>query len=108
MPYKTGDIALVRFPFTNLKQFKKRPVLIIKDENSLGDIVCFQITSSSTQSNISLIENSDIIEGELVLKSFVKYDKCFTISADVIEKNLAKVDRNFLQKIKELFCDEIF
>jgi mRNA interferase MazF len=49
MSYKKGDIVLIKFPFTDLSNAKKRPVLIIKDENRLNDFVCFQITSKSTQ-----------------------------------------------------------
>ncbi len=60
MSYKTGDILLVKFPFTNLKKSKKRPVLVVKSENELNDIVCFQITSNAEQSNLLKIGNSDI------------------------------------------------
>jgi mRNA interferase MazF len=108
MSYKTGDVVLVKFPFTDFKNFKKRPVLVIKDENDFGDIVCFQITSKSTQINLKKIKNSDILEGALVLKSYIKYDKCFTINSDVIDKKIAKLDIDLLSKLKLLFCKVIF
>ena len=81
MSYKIGDIVLVKFPFTDLTKSKKRPVLIIKDENSLGDIVCFQITSNDEQSNLLKITNTT-----LTLGSYVKYDKCFTLNSTIIDK----------------------
>jgi mRNA interferase MazF len=108
MSYKIGDIILVKFPFTNLTNFKKRPVVVIKDENNLGDIVCFQITSKSTQSNLLKIQTNDISKGKLVLKSYIKYDKCFTISSEVVDKKIAEIDINILAKLKSLFCKVIF
>ncbi|MFA5454237.1 MAG: type II toxin-antitoxin system PemK/MazF family toxin [Sulfurimonas sp.] len=107
MSYKKGDILLVNFPFTNLSNSKKRPVLVVKDENEYGDIVCFQITSKQNQSNILEITQNDIDES-LKLKSFVKYDKCFTIDAKIIDKKMTSVKNEFLLQLKELFCREIF
>ena len=103
MSYKIGDIVLVIFPFTDLTKSKKRPVLIIKDENSLGDIVCFQITSNDEQSNLLKITNTT-----LTLESYVKYDKCFTLNSTIIDKKISTADNDFLLKLKELFCAEIF
>ena len=108
MSYEVGDIILVKFPFTNLKKSKKRPVLIVKSENELNDIVCFQITSNSEQSNLLKIENSDLNDSTLSLKSYIKYDKCFTINTEIIDKSIAKVNYNLLNKLKVLFCDELF
>jgi len=107
MSYKKGDILLVHFPFTNLLDSKKRPVLVVKDENEYGDIVCFQITSKQNQSNIIEITSSDMNE-TLKLKSFVKYDKCFTIDARIVDKKLTFTTNNFLVSLKDLFCKEIF
>jgi len=45
MIYKKGDIVLINFPFTDLKHTKKRPVLLVSDQNDYGDFLCFQITS---------------------------------------------------------------
>jgi len=41
MDYKKGDILFIRFPFSDLKKAKKRPVLLISDSNDFGDFVCF-------------------------------------------------------------------
>lgn len=108
MSYKIGNIVLVKFPFTNLKSAKKRPVLIIKDENNLGDIVCFQITSNENQTSILKIETNDFENEVLPLNSYVKYDKCFTLGSSIIDKQIASVNRDFLDKLKTYFCKEVF
>lgn len=108
MSCKVGDIILISFPYTNLLSAKKRPVLVVKDENEYGDIVCFQITSNAKQSNLFEINSDDLAEGDLKLSSFVKYDKCFTISTQNADKKLAQINPVSLEKIKKLFCYEIF
>jgi len=108
MSYKKGDILLVNFPFTDLVTSKKRPVLVIKDENEYDDMVCFQITSKLNQSNIIKIEQNDIVEKTLKLVSFVKYDKCFTIDSSLVDKKLTAVNDIFLARLKQLFCEEVF
>jgi len=108
MIYKKGDIVLINFPFTDLSKSKKRPVLIIKDENNFQDIVCFQITSKSTQQSIHKIEQDSLNNGELKLVSFVKYDKCFTLNSEIVDKKLASVNNEFMDEMKVLFCNSIF
>ena len=107
MNYKSGDIVLVKFPFTNLKKSKKRPVLVIKDTNDLSDIICFQITSNGKCSNILEILNTDLQESVFSLVSYVKYDKCFTLNSEIVDKKIGKVSSSFLLKLKQLFCNEL-
>lgn len=108
MSYKIGDIVLVKFPFTNLQKSKKRPVLIIKDKNEHSDIVCFQITSNSDQSNLLKISSNDLQNSHLTLESYIKYDKCFTLNSEIVDKKIAMVTPVLLNNLKELFCKEIF
>jgi mRNA interferase MazF len=108
MSYSIGDIILIKFPFTDLSKSKKRPVLVIKSQNKLDDIVCLQITSNQNQSSLIKIENSDLIEENLTLESYVKYDKCFTLNSEIIDKKITKVNQKFVDKLKQLFCEEIF
>ncbi|MDX9743770.1 MAG: type II toxin-antitoxin system PemK/MazF family toxin [Arcobacteraceae bacterium] len=108
MNYSLGEIVLVKFPFTNLLKSKKRPVLIIKSENELGDIVCFQITSNQEQSNLLKINHENLHNSTLTVESYVKYDKCFTINSSIIDKKIATANENFLTILKERFCNEIF
>ncbi len=104
---KRGDIVLVRFPFTTLLKSKKRPVLIIKSENEYSGFVCFQITSKADQSNLYAIDSSSIVDGDLKLRSFVKYDKCFTLNAELVDKKLASVNNDLMETLKKMFCNEL-
>jgi mRNA interferase MazF len=108
MTYKVGDIVLVKFPFTNLQKSKKRPAIIIKDENEHNDIVCFQITSNHTQDNLLKINSDDLQNSNLTLESYIKYDKCFTLNSKIIDKKIATVTPTLMHRLKELFCKEIF
>jgi mRNA interferase MazF len=108
MSYKVGDVLLIKFPFTNLSKSKKRPVLVVKDENELNDIVCFQITSDETQFHILKIQNEHFIDSKLTLKSYIKYDKCFTLNTQIVDKKIGKVNDKLLETLKLLFCKELF
>ena len=105
MTYKQGDIALVKFPFTTLLKYKKRPVLVIKSENEYGDFVCFQITSKSTQSMLYTLDDIAFTERTLPLQSYVKYDKCFTLNTEIVDKKLTSVSKSTIDELIKLFCN---
>lgn len=107
MRYNRGDIVLISFPFTTLSAAKKRPVLIMKHENRQGDFICFQITSKKAQSYLHEIHSSDLKKGSLKITSFIKYDKCFTLNSELVDKKVASLNEDLLKKIKILFCSKI-
>jgi mRNA interferase MazF len=48
-PFKRGDVVLVKFPYSDLVHYKKRPALVVQDENvetGLNQRVVVQITSN--------------------------------------------------------------
>jgi len=106
MNYISGDIVLVKFPYTNLINYKKRPVLVIKSLKKYNDVICFQITTNKFQDNIIYI-NEYLIK-PLKIDSYVKYDKCFTVSSDIIIKKISEVNKKFLDILKEKFCSFSF
>ncbi|ERS06995.1 MULTISPECIES: hypothetical protein [Marinobacter] len=70
---QAGDIALMPFPFTNLANAKKRPVLLLRKLNSSHDdwLVCM-ISSQLHQFNPDLdwkLENTHPEFGESGLKT---------------------------------------
>jgi hypothetical protein len=73
-----------------------------------GDIVCFQITSNKNQVNLLKLDNEYFNNKPLVLESYVKYDKCFTLNNEIVDKKVAEITSNFLIKVKKYFCDELF
>jgi len=76
-------------------------------KNDYGDFLCFQITSQKSQSNTLQIDEANIKEQNLKINSFVKYDKCFTLNVETVNKKLTSVNDAFLQKIKEQFCNQL-
>ncbi len=59
--FKQGDIVSVTFPFTNAREFRKRPALVISNEkvNQTGDYLLVQITSKIKKDGLSLILNDE-------------------------------------------------
>lgn len=90
--YKQGDIVLIPVPFSNLKQQKQRPVLIISNDSYnevMEDIVVLAITSKIRDLLYSIvIDSKDLTEGELKKTSEIRADKVYTLSKILSEKNL--------------------
>ncbi len=51
-----GDIVIIKFPFDDAAEYKKRPALIISNHevNKTGDYLMVQITSKDKKDDLSL------------------------------------------------------
>jgi len=101
--YKQGDIIVVKFPFTDRSEFKKRPALIISNEtvNKTNDYLIAQITSKINIDELSIpIENTDCLQ-PLPLKSFVRSHKIFTVHHSLILSKITSAKLQFTIKIAD-------
>jgi len=95
--YKQRDIILIPIPFTDLSSNKKRPVVVISNDDynlSSNDIIVIAITSNIEFSNDYCIpiDNSNLENGILPKKSIVRCDKIYTLSKDIIIKKFNKIN----------------
>jgi len=99
-----GSIYLAKIYFTDLSEYKIRPVLVIKE---LGeDSICLQLTSQQNSYKIK-ITNDDLSNGQLKKDSLVVVPKNFTLHNSILFKYIANVKEEKLQMIFTLFCKEI-
>ncbi len=102
MMFSKGDIVVVNFPFSDLINAKKRPMLVlgIKGEDLIG---C-AITSNPESEGISLKKFS---KGGLPLESKVKYWQIHTFLKNMATKKIAKISKDthkeILSEIQTLF-----
>ncbi len=99
-----GEIYLAKIYFTDLSEYKIRPVLIIKDLEE--DCICLQLTSKYKDSRL-LISNKNISKGKLKKDSLIVVPKNFTLHKSILFKYIATLKNEKLQEIFKIFCKDI-
>jgi mRNA-degrading endonuclease toxin of MazEF toxin-antitoxin module len=99
-----GCIILVRFPFTNIIDYKIRPALVVSNAefNKKFDFWACPITTKEFPENIEITKS--IIEGELDRKSFARTSNIFTIKKELVLKAIGKLSK---EKTKEIIKELI-
>ncbi|MFA7083376.1 MAG: type II toxin-antitoxin system PemK/MazF family toxin [Arcobacteraceae bacterium] len=99
-----GSIYLAKIYFTDLSEYKIRPVLVIKE---LGeDYICLQLTSQIESSKI-IITNNDLANGKLQKDSLVVVPKNLTLHKSILFKHIASLKKEIFLEIFKKFCNEI-
>jgi len=105
MMFRQGDVVLVPVPFTDLKEAKQRPALIISNDARnarVDDVVICGITSNIRDEPYSIVlEQEDMAEGQIYFLSRIKADKLFTIHKSIIIKKLGRVSNHILDAVKK-------
>jgi len=98
---KFGDIVLLKFPFTNNQNFKRRPALVINDYND-GDIIVCRITSKMYNTNQDIY--IDDWEGAgLKLPSVIRIHKIATLSKEMVELKMGIINPDLKDKTRVIF-----
>ena len=108
--YRQREIVLVPFPYSDLSDTKRRPVLIVSndDYNSrFPDVLICVITTNLHKDSYSVaLENSDLEIGMLPASSVIKTHKLFTIHQDKIIRKFSVIKEDSFDqvaaKIKDL------
>ena len=102
MMYFKGDIIIINFPFSDIINAKKRPVVVLAEKGE--DIIGCAITSNPNSEGV-IIEGFE--EGNLPFKSKIKYWQIHTFLKDLAIKKTARISKNthkeLLRKVNELF-----
>jgi len=102
--HKQGDIVLVPLPFTNLVSMKKRPVLVLSRNeynNVADDLIVVAITSNSDEKLYTVpLKNENMADGTLKLDSYIRADKIYTLSQNLVVKRFGKVKKEIIEAVK--------
>ena len=101
--FEQGKILLANVPFTNLQETKKRPVLVISNDefnNSSEDIIVLSITSNLTNKVYSVpIDNSSLSNGQLPRASLVKVNHIWSLSKTIVTMEIGSVKSTVLTSV---------
>lgn len=98
-----GDILVTGFPFSNLQNSKKRPILVLRVPKG-NDLICLQITGNSYDKSSEIsIENFDFKKGSLNRKSFARLDKIATLEKSIILYKIGSLKKEKFLEILDKF-----
>jgi len=95
-----GDVVLVLFPYANLTGYKKRPALVVQDQNvptGFNDRVVVMITSNTARTGLTRIPVAkSSVEGQqmgLLTDSVIAADHIATLEDRMIDKAIGHCPR---------------
>lgn len=101
-----GDIVLVRFPFSNLIDYKIRPALIVSNNRHNKQSDAWICPLTTTKGIKSVPVQHALVEGKLEKESYAKTNVIATIEEDLIIKKIGKISNDkTAEVIEEIMAD---
>jgi mRNA interferase MazF len=100
---RQGDIVLIPVPFTDLSSKKRRPVIVISNDQynrTTTDMVIVAMTSNPARAEYGfVISSSDLDSGRLNRPGTIRVDKVYTLSQSLITANFGRVNVSVMERI---------
>lgn len=99
-----GDVVIIEFPYSNLKDSKRRPVLILKVPNG-EDLLVLQITSASYEKRVEiLVKKEDFRQGALKKDSHIRVDKIASVDKSLIKYKVGSLKQEKFNEVMDTVC----
>lgn len=101
---KIGTIILVKFPFTDLTDFKFRAAMILSNISIINDFIISFISSQIKvydEKTDLIINPKEQTESGLKTISVLKLSKIMTLNSSLFYGEIGNIDDNFLLIIKK-------
>ena len=94
-----GEVIVIDFPYSDLKNFKRRPVLILKVPKG-EDLIVSQITGSSYEKSMEIsLNEKDFKRGGLKRESFIRIDKIASIEKSLIKYKVGSLKSEKFEEV---------
>lgn len=102
-----GDIVVIEFPYSDFKNVKRRPVLILKAPKG-DDVIVAQITGSSYENHVEiLLKKEDFKQGGLKRDSYIRIDKIASIEKSLIKYKAGSLKQEKFDEVIDKICSFI-
>jgi len=105
MNVQQKELVLLPYPFSNLKERKVRPALIISNNTfnkKSTDCIMVPLTTVIRDVDYSiLLKQEDLTSGKLLKLSRIRVDKVFAVEKNLIIMKIGTVNNHVFSKIKK-------
>jgi mRNA interferase MazF len=99
-----GDIIIIEFPYSNLRDVKRRPVLILKVPKG-DDVIVAQITGLSYEKSVEIpLKDEDFRQGHLKRESYIRIDKIASIEKYLIKYKAGSLKQEKFSEVINKIC----
>jgi len=108
MKVNQKELVLLPYPFSNFEGTKVRPALVVsKDDfnNKSADCITVPLTTIIKNEPYSvIINNKDLLSGEIAKQSRIRADKIFCVEKNLISMKIGKINDKTFERVKaEIF-----